>query len=175
MKPLSEKSALLKLRRMKDDFRARIRQNYEHRARDCATCETQGACCLDAHFVNVHVTRLEAVSIRRELRKLAPEKQREIDERIDETISKYELSADGDTFQRTFACPLFETGAGCLVHAVKPVPCITHACYERHEDLPPDELQTEIESRIGKLGEQTYKKTARWLPLPVFLKLLSRD
>ena len=169
MKPLSEKQALIKLKKIKNNFRALIRQNYEHRAKDCAACETPGACCLDAHFVNVHVTRLEAVSIRRELERLPIEKQNEINERIAETIEKYELKADGDTFRKTFACPLFEKGAGCLVHAVKPVPCIAHACYERREDLPPDELQTEAESKIDKLDEQTYKKLPRWLPLPVYL------
>ena len=169
MKPLSEKSALEKLRRLKNDFRARIRQNYEHRAKDCGTCETQGACCLDAHFVNVHITQLEAVLIRRELVKLPGEEREIVYQRIGEAIEKYDLSATGDTFQKTFACPLFEKGTGCLVHSVKPVPCIAHACYERREDLPPDELRTDIENKIEKLDEQTYKKFARWLPLPVYL------
>ena len=61
MKTLSEKQALIKLRELKNDLRANIKQNYEHRAKDCGTCETKGACCLDAHFVNVHITKLEAV------------------------------------------------------------------------------------------------------------------
>ena len=175
MKPLSEKQALLKLRNLKNDFRARIKQNYEHRAKDCGTCETKGACCLDAHFVNVHITRLEAVLIGEELKKLPPEKQKKIYRQISETIEKYDLRSDGDTFAKTFACPLFEKGAGCLIHAVKPVPCISHACYEREEDLPPDELQTEAEAKIERLNEQTYKKFPRWRPLPVFLDLINRD
>jgi Fe-S-cluster containining protein len=169
MKPLSEKQALAKLRRLKNDFRSSLQQNYEHRAKNCATCETQGACCLDAHFVNVHITRLEAVSIREELQKLAAEKQKEIQTRIAKTVEKYDLTADGDTFEKTFACPLFEKAAGCLIHSVKPTACIAHACYERKEDLPPDELQAAAEEKIERLDEQTYKKFSRWLPLPVYL------
>ncbi|HEY8559695.1 MAG TPA: hypothetical protein VIL74_04775 [Pyrinomonadaceae bacterium] len=175
MKTLSEKSTLIKLRRLKDDFRGRIKQQYEYRAKDCGQCQTKGACCLDAHFVNVHITRLEAVLIREELGKLPAEKQTKIYRKVAETIEKYELSGDGETFEKTFACPLFEKDAGCLVHAVKPVPCIAHACYERREDLPPDELTHEAEEKIERLNEQTYQKRARWLPLPVFLELIERD
>jgi len=174
MKPLSEKQALIKLRKLKEDFRTGLKQNYEHRAKDCQTCETKGACCLDAHFVNVHITRLEAVLIDEELKRLPIEKQGEIYQRIDEAVKKYDLTSEGDTFQKTFACPLFEKGTGCTVHAVKPVPCIQHACYERREDLPPDELQQEAENKIERLNEQTYKKFPRWLPLPVFLDLINR-
>ena len=169
MKTLSEKQALIKLRELKNDFRARIKQNYEHRAKDCGTCETKGACCTDAHFVNVHITKLEAVLIDNELQKLSPEKQQKISERIAETVEKYELTSDGDTFAKTFACPLFEQNIGCLIHEVKPVPCIAHACYERAEDLPPDELQSATEEKIERLNEKTYKKFSRWLPLPVLL------
>lgn len=174
MKPLSEKRALMKLRKLKDDFRAFIKQNYEHRAKDCASCETKGACCLDAHFVNVHITRLEAVLIKEGLAKLAPEKQKEISQRIAQTIEKYNLSGEGDTFAKTFACPLFEKNVGCLIHEVKPIPCIAHACYERQEDLPPDKLQTEAEEKIERLNEQTYKQFPRWLPLPVWLQILDK-
>ena len=169
MKPLSEKQALIKLRKLKNDFRTFIKQNYEHRAKDCGACETKGACCTDAHFVNVHITRLEAVLIDEELTKLSSEKQNEIYQRIAETVEKYELKSEGDTFQKTFACPLFEKGTGCLIHPVKPVPCIQHACYERKEDLPPDELQTKAENKIERLNEQTYKKLPKWLPLPIYL------
>ncbi len=171
MKTLSEKQALIKLRGLKNDLRAFIKQNYEHRAKDCGTCETKGACCTDAHFVNVHITRLEALLIKAELAKLAPAKQKEIYRRISETVEKYDLKSEGDTFQKTFACPLFEKGVGCLVHAVKPVPCIQHACYERREDLPPDALQIKAEEKIERLNEQTYKQFPRWLPLPVWLDL----
>ena len=86
MKTLSEKQALIKLRTLKNDFRNRIKQNYEHRAKDCGTCETKGACCVDAHFVNVHITKLEAVLIKEELAKFTPEKQKNIEKRISETV-----------------------------------------------------------------------------------------
>jgi len=174
MKTLSEKQATLKLRKLKIDFRRFIKHNYEYRAKDCGTCETKGACCTDAHFVNVHITRLEAVVIREELQKLSAEKQLEIYQRVGETIEKYDLKSEGDTFAKTFACPLFEKGVGCLVHSVKPAPCIQHACYERREDLPPDELQTEIEEKIEQLNEQTYKQFSHWLPLPVYLDLIKQ-
>ena len=173
MKTLSEKHALLKLLDLKNDFRDMIRQNYEHKAKNCLTCETKGVCCLDEHFVNVHITKLEAVLIGEELRELSIEKQWEINKRIETTIKKYDLKPDGDTFAQTFACPLFEKGVGCLIHSVKPAPCIQHACYERPEDLPPDALQTEMESQIEKLNEQTYKQIPQWLPLPVWLSQIN--
>lgn len=169
MKTLSEKQALLKLRELKNDFRDYIKQNYEHRAKSCETCETKGACCLDAHFVNVHITKLEAVLIKEELEKLSSEKQREISEQIENTIELYKLSEEGDTFSQTFACPLFQRNVGCLVHSVKPIPCIQHACYERKEDLPPDELQENAQKKVERLNEKTYKYFTQWLPLPLFL------
>lgn len=110
MKSISEKQALLKLRELKKDFRARIRENYEHRAKDCLTCETQGICCTDAHFVNVHLTRLEAVLIRAELQKFSPAKRKEIDDRVAAAIEEYDLTADGDTFQKNFRLPAFRSG-----------------------------------------------------------------
>jgi hypothetical protein len=174
MKTLSEKQAVLKLQKLKADFQNFIRQNYEHRAKNCLTCETKGACCLDAHFVNVHITRLEAVLISSELQKLPFEKQKEIYERIEKTIEKYNLNSSGDTFAQTFACPLFEKEIGCLVHSAgKPAPCIQHACYENKSDLPPDELQTEKENLIGYLNKRAYNKNWSWLPLPIWLSLIN--
>ena len=170
MKTLSEKQALSKLRKLKTDFQNFIAENYEHRALDCATCPTQGACCVDAHFVNVHITRLEAVAIREALRKFDEAKQKEIYERAAETIEKYDLKPSGDTFAQTFACPLFEKGTGCLIHREgKPVPCIQHACYEREKDLPPDELQDAAEQKIERLNRQTYRQSSSLLPLPIWL------
>lgn len=175
MKPLSEKQALAKLRKLKDDFRAAVTRGYEHRAKSCETCETKGACCTDEHFVNVHITRLEAILIRAELKNLSPEKQIEFRKRISQTIEKYDLRSAGDSFEKTFACPLFEKASGCTVHAVKPAACIAHACYERREDLPPEELQTDAEAKIERLNEQTYKKFAEWRPLPVWLDALEKS
>ena len=176
MKSLSEKQGLQKLQKLKKEFQMHVRENYEHRAKSCLTCETKGACCQDAHFVNVHITRLEAVSIVRELEKFPPEKQTEIYARIEQTIEKYALNSDGDTFRKTFACPLFEKEIGCTIHfSGKPAACIQHACYENQTDLPPDELQTEIETEIERLNERTYKTFPKWLPLPVFLYSINRD
>jgi hypothetical protein len=171
MKTLSEKQALEKLHLLKVKFASRIRNEYEHRAKDCSTCETPGACCLDAHFVNVHITRLEAAAIRRTLETLAEEKRVQVQDRISNAIATYALSDAGDTFAQTYACPLFEKGTGCLVHKQgKPLPCIAHACYENKEDLPPDALIVESEGLVEKLNELTYRKPATWSPLPIALR-----
>lgn len=168
MKFFSETLSLEKLHRLKTDYAAQIKTGYEHRAKSCLTCETQGACCLDAHFVNVHITRLEAAAIRKTLAELPERHRGQVYRRIDETIKKYALSSEGDTFAQTFACPLFEKGTGCLVHATgKPLPCIQHACYENKHDLPPDELLSEQERRVENLNKRTYDNKAEWLPLPV--------
>ena len=172
MKLLSETNALKKLHGVKTEFANRIRNGYEHRAKSCGTCETRGACCLDAHFVNVHITRLEAAAIRRTISSLGVDQQQKVSRRIDETIVKYDLSSEGDTFSKTYACPLFEKGIGCLVHHEgKPLPCIAHACYENKEDLPPDGLVAEHEGLVEKLNELTYRKCAKWLPLPVAIRI----
>ena len=168
MRILGETNALEKLHDLKTDFARRIRSGYENRAKSCATCETQGACCLDAHFVNVHITKLEAKAIRNVIDELSEGHQEQIAARIGETISRYELTADGDTFSKTYACPLFEKGIGCLVHERgKPLPCITHACYENKKDLPPDALLTEAEEMVDELNEFVYRKPTNWLPLPI--------
>ena len=174
MKKLPETKALSELHKLKTAYQKFIKTNYEHRAADCETCPTKGACCLDAHFVNVHITPLEAAAIRKTLKKLDEKKQAEIYQRAAETVDKYDLKTAGDTFRKTFACPLFEKGIGCLVHLQgKPAPCISHACYESKADLPPDNLQTEIENQIERLNRRTYGKNALWLPLPVWLDLIN--
>jgi hypothetical protein len=151
-----------------------IQNNYEPKAKSCLTCEVQGSCCTDAHFVNVHITRLEAVAIRETLKKLSDEKQHEVYKRVAETVEKYNLECASDTFRQTFACPLFEKGVSCLVHNDgKPAPCIQHACYENRADLPPDELQTENEISIERLNEKTYGNRWSWLPLPVWLQKIN--
>lgn len=164
-----------RLKIIKTAYRNIIQTTYESKAKNCLTCETQGACCTDAHFVNVHITRLEAVAINKSLENLSSEKQREIFERVTETIEKYNLKSEGGTFEKTFSCPLFEKGTGCLAHSVKPIPCIQHACYERREDLPPDKLQTETEEKIESLNKKTYGKNLLWLPLPVWINSLKQD
>ena len=37
-------------------------------------CPTKGACCLDAHFVNVHISKLEAAAIVKTLENLDEDK-----------------------------------------------------------------------------------------------------
>lgn len=172
MKILSEAKALELLGKIKNDYRREIFEKYESKAKNCLTCESQGVCCVDEHFVNVHITRLEAVAILKELRNLNKRKQIELAEKIEKTVEKYDLKDSGDTFAQTFACPLYEKGIGCLVHAVKPVPCIQHACYERREDLPPDDLQTKAELKIERLNSQTYNQNLTQLSLPVWISKL---
>lgn len=175
MKKLSETKALRELEKIKSDYQSFIKDNYEHNAESCETCPTKGACCLDAHFVNVHISKLEAAAIRQTLNKLSVEKRKEIDRRTAEAIKKYDLKASGDTFAQTFACPLFEKNVGCLVHSSgKPAPCISHACYENQADLPPDKLQTEIENRIERLNKRVYGNDLAWLPLPIQISSIHR-
>lgn len=167
MKPLSESKALIKLDAIRSDFAGEIRRSYEHRAKPCAMCETPGACCLDEHFVNVRITRLEAKAIANVLETLPQGLREKGYLRIDNAIEKYGLNEQSS---ETYACPLFEKGIGCLVHATaKPLPCIAHACYERKEDLPPDELLTEKETEIANLNERVYGELTL-LPLPVAVK-----
>lgn len=159
------------MKESKRDFARTIRERFEHRAKSCITCETPGACCQDEHFVNVHISRLEAASIKELLDRMPAEKRKEIDLRIDASIDKYGLTADGDTFARTFACPLYDRSAGCLVHGdSKPLPCIAHACYERKEDLPPDHLLAEREIEIDELDRRVHGKAQSWLPLPIAIR-----
>lgn len=172
MKRLSESEALTRLEKTKSAYRNEIREKYEPKAKNCLTCEVQGNCCVDEHFVNVHVTKLEAVAILKSLQNLDEQKRKKLFEKIEKNVDKYDLKETGDTFAQTFACPLYEQGTGCLVHHVKPVPCIQHACYERKEDLPPDELQTEAELKIERLNSQTYTQNLKPLPLPVWLNKL---
>ena len=168
MKLPSQNHALVRLKQIRDDHRSAVTEGYEHRAKSCLTCKTPGACCLDAHFVNVNISRIEAVAISRTLDGLAPEQRDETYARIDAAISKYQLTKTGDTFEQKYACPLYEKGVGCLVHnTAKPLACITHACYENAADLPPDELQSEQELRIDKLNARTYGRRQLSLPIPL--------
>jgi len=174
MKMLTEIRALRELENLKNNYQTFIGTNYEHKAQNCEICPTKGACCLDAHFVNVHITRLEAAAIRKTLGKLSAEKQKEIYRRAEETVEKYDLKTAGDTFAQTYACPLFEKGIGCLVHSEsKPAPCISHACYENEADLPPEFFQEEIENQIERLNKKVYGNALTWLPLPVWLSLMN--
>lgn len=170
MKIISEKKAGEHLKRLKDSFTSVIRNEYEPSAKNCLTCETAGSCCLDAHFVNVHITRLEAVAFKTAVNKLLPEHAKRVMARVDDAVERYGLTESGDTFSATYACPLFEKGTGCLVHNEgKPAACIHHACYESERDLPPDALLEEQQSGIDLLNRRAYG-SSRWLPLPIWLK-----
>ncbi|HYN84635.1 MAG TPA: hypothetical protein VER32_05235 [Pyrinomonadaceae bacterium] len=175
MRRLPEDEALARLKREKASFQTHVIKEFEHAARDCRACPTKGACCTDAHFVNVHVTRLEAVAIRRTLERtprLDSRARRAVYERARAAVARYDLRASGDTYAQTFSCPLFEPGAGCLVHRrAKPAPCIQHACYDRWEDVPPVELQWQTERRVESLNAQAYGAEWAWLPLPLWLAL----
>lgn len=173
---MNEKDALAELRRTKIAYQTFIRDNFEFAAQDCNTCSTFGACCTDQHFVNVHITRLEAAAIKESIENnpnLTAEEKQAVFERAANAIKKYDLTDAGDTFDQTFACPLFVHKIGCLVHdgGAKPAPCIQHACYENKADLPPDCLQDSIENKTEKLNRATYGEDWRWLPLPVWLDL----
>jgi|SRR5690606_13878819 len=171
MRKLSENAALEMLSRMRSEFTDIIRSEYEKNAEPCDTCETKGACCLDAHFVNVRITRLEAAAITRELRRLPVIERAAVRERIVDAVERFGLDDTDETTDKTYACPLFEHGAGCLVHdTAKPLPCIAHACYERKEDLPPEHLLSENECRVFELSRRTYTSASFPKPLPAALK-----
>ncbi len=176
MKELSEAVALARLQRHKAAYHSHIKLHYETAARDCRTCPTAGSCCTDAHFVNVHITRLEAVAIRETLARtprLTDEARRAVYQRAHAAVARYKLRAAGDTYAQTYSCPLFEPRVGCLVHArAKPAPCIQHGCYESWEDVPPMNLQWQTERRVEQLNEQVYGAAWAWLPTPLWVTLV---
>lgn len=179
MRKLSEADALARLQRSKAAFQTNVKLNFEHRAVDCRACPTPGMCCTDAHFVNVHITRLEAVAIRETIARtprLSDDERRAVYARARAAVERYGLGAGGDTFAQTFACPLFVKDAGCLVHKrAKPAPCIQHACYDDWADVPPTSLQWREERRVEHLNTEVYGKAWEWLPLPVWLALVDPD
>jgi hypothetical protein len=176
MRKLTEAEALARLKRGKVRFQTHVKLNYEHRALSCRACPTPGVCCTDAHFVNVHITRLEAVAIRDTLARtprLSEDERRAVYVRAREAVGRYGLTPNGDTLAQTFSCPLFLKGAGCLVHQrAKPAPCVQHACYEDWADVPPLDGQWREEGRIERLNAEVYGAAWEWLPLPVWLTLV---
>ena len=181
MKKLPEAAALARLQREKVAYQSHIKVTYEAAARDCRACPTAGVCCTDAHFVNVHITRLEAVAMRETLRRtprLDDAARRAVYARARLSVERYNLhaSAAGDTYRQTYSCPLFAPGIGCLVHArAKPAPCIQHACYDNWEEMPPVALQWRAERRVELLNEKIYGAAWAWLPTPLWLTLVDPD
>ncbi len=170
MKLLPETKGFNRLSEIRQEFRRGITENYEHKAVSCSACRSPGACCLDEHFVNVRITRLEAAAIAKHLNELGPETVREVFDRIEAAIERYSLAV-GDSFARTYSCPLYVSGIGCMVHnAAKPLPCIAHACYENKSDLPPDELLESAEARVGELNRKVYGKNDAYEPIPVAVR-----
>ena len=179
MRGLSEAEAIARLKRGKVRFQTHVKLNYEHRALSCRACPTPGACCTDAHFVNVHITRLEAVAIRDTLARtprLGEDERLAVYLRAREAVGRYGLTAHGDTLAQTFSCPLFSKGVGCLVHQrAKPAPCVQHACYGDWADVPPLDGQWREEGRVERLNTEVYGTAWEWLPLPVWLTLVDPD
>lgn len=172
MKLTSQNKAIAKLAEIRSEFGAEILANYEHRAKSCVTCETPGACCLDAHFVNVRISRLESAAINEALAELPTLVRDAVRDRTAECIERYKLDEAIDTETATYACPLFERGTGCLVHnSAKPLPCIAHACYGSKADLPPDELLDTAELAVHKLNLRTYGRTEPLVPIPIAINL----
>jgi hypothetical protein len=169
MKILSKTRALERLTQLKDEFAESIRAGYEYRAKSCAACETPGACCLDAHFVNVRITRLEAEAIAQVIDGLPAIRREGVRARIADAVSRYGLV--NEEIGRTYACPLYDSSAGCLVHeTAKPLPCIHHACYENKADLSPDKLLSDAEAAVERLNTHTYGRASAIAPLPVMIR-----
>lgn len=168
MKLISEQRSIDLANARKARFAAEIGERFEHRAKSCATCEVKGSCCTDVHFVNVRITRLEARAINAALGELPEEVRERTAGRISHSA---ELLKSEERAEAKFACPLFEADLGCLVHGkAKPLPCIVHACYERPEHLPPNELLAAEEQEALNLERRAYGRNFAALPIPLALE-----
>jgi hypothetical protein len=177
MRKISEAQALVQLRRRKQQFAAYIAQNYGEKALDCRQCST--ICCANDKFVNVNITRLEAIAIWRTLKnspRITPQLFEKILTRVTAAIEQYRLSPYGDTFLQTYACPLFEKGIGCLVHwKAKPGPCIQHGCYQDWQDLPDTEAFSRVEQKVEKLNKTVYHQDWQYATIPVWLSRIANE
>src|SRR6476469_3967582 len=124
MRLISRTTALFRLAELREAFRSHIAANFEHRAKSCETCETKGACCLDVHFVNVRISRLDAEAVNAVINRLPSAEKETVLARVDKAIRTFRRDENGSTY----ACPLYDSTAGCLVHdEAKPFACIAHA------------------------------------------------
>src|SRR5690606_8150459 len=112
MRIRSETASMKHLAFIREKFRLDI-QVYERNALPCETCRTPGACCKDEHFVNVIVSRLEAAAIRRAVSELPVDQQAQVLLKAATAAAKLEQDPSPSA---TYACPLYEAAAGCLVH-----------------------------------------------------------
>ncbi len=161
IKLISESRGIQRLAEIREEFRSDIATRFEHRAKPCASCDEPGACCLDEHFVNVRVSRLEAAAIRKAVGGLPDE----LRSRVFDRLEKIDVNAE------FYACPLYQRGIGCLIHnTAKPLPCIAHACYEQKEDLPPDELLSIREIQIDVLNRRVYGRSEPLVPIHAALR-----
>jgi len=174
---MQEPKALIQLRRAKQNFADYINRNYAFKAFDCRKCTN--VCCADPNFMNVNITRLEAVAIWRTLNstpRLSREQVSEVVARARAAVDKYSLSFNGDTFKQTYSCPLFEPGIGCLVHwKAKPAPCIQYGCYENWQDLPDTVQFSRVERRVEQLNERVYGDKQDYATIPVWLSRIADE
>lgn len=171
MKTMSQRAGIEKLAVIRDEFRCEI-SAYEINAKPCSTCATPGSCCLDEHFVNVSISRIEAAAIGDAVNKLPADVAEKVYARADAAIERSRLDLNSDA---AYSCPLFERGNGCLVHhSAKPLPCIIHACYERKEDLPPVELLWRREVEIDRLNHRVYRRSGLPVPIPIAIRAVRK-
>lgn len=179
MRNIPETKALVQLRRVKQGFSNYITQHYSAKAKDCRKCDT--VCCQDSSFVNVNITRLEAIAIWKTLKnssRVNKEKFQEIIERTYKAIEKYKLKNSGDTFSQTYSCPLFENGIGCLVHwKAKPAPCIQHGCYDDWRDLPDTKEFARVERRVEELNNRVCNNQEQdfYATIPIWLVKIAEE
>ncbi len=168
---IAESKAIEKLSELREEFRAAVK-TYEMKARPCEDCAEPGVCCRDVHFVNVRVTRLEAAAIKNVVRSMDERLRLAVRDRAVDAVGRFGLE-DGsqDAAKKTYACPLFEPGVGCLVHrTAKPLPCIAHACYSSRSDLPPAKLCEEKEAEVARLNRRAYGRDEVPQPIPIVLR-----
>jgi len=170
MKTLSVSRAVHLLREVRERFRENIVSKYEFRAKNCGNCENRGICCTDEHFVNVHVTRLEALAIKRAVDTFSGEDRRKVLRKAEVESARFDSKRETDTFHITYSCPLYDPKAGCLVHrTAKPLPCINHACYEQKADLPPDEILEGALREVTALNSRVFGNAWGIQPIPLWI------
>jgi hypothetical protein len=173
MRFIGESAAIERLAEIRDALAREVRERYEHRAMPCEACPTAGECCRDEHFVNVRITRLEAAAIIKAINSLTETERNAAVNRAADAVARFGL--DGRE-SATYACPLYDRTKGCLVHhTAKPLPCVHHACYERKDDIPPDELLEAAELAVHRLDRRVYGRAAARLPLPVAISRRSDE